>query len=40
MDALVVVVDLEFSGAPSGFNLVYNESANVDLPAGAVGLTR
>jgi Putative Flp pilus-assembly TadE/G-like len=40
MDSLVVVGDLQFSGAPSGFNLVYNESSNVELPAGAIGLTR
>ena len=40
MDALVVVGDLEFSGTPSGFDLVYNEATNVELPAGAIGLTR
>jgi hypothetical protein len=40
MDALVVVGDLQFSGAPSGFKLVYNEAANVELPAGALNLTR
>ena len=40
MDALVVVDSLEFSGEPSGFELVYNESTNVELPGGAVGLTR
>jgi hypothetical protein len=40
MDALVVVGDLEFHGAPSSFSLVYNEHANVELPAGALNLTR
>jgi hypothetical protein len=28
------------SATPSGFRLVYNESSNVDLPAGALNLTR
>ena len=40
MDALVVVGDLQFSGAPSGFSLVYNQHTNVDLPPGALNLTR
>ncbi|CAA9376434.1 MAG: hypothetical protein AVDCRST_MAG47-1780 [uncultured Nocardioidaceae bacterium] len=36
----ILVGDLEFSGTPSEFDLVYNEATNVELPAGAVGLTR
>ena len=40
MDSLVVVGDMEFSGTPSGFNLEYNDASNVDLPAGALNLTR
>ncbi len=40
MDSLVVVGDMAFSGTPSGFNLVYNESANVKLPAGSLNLTK
>jgi hypothetical protein len=39
MDALVVVGDMRFSGTPSGFNLVYNENTNVQLPAGSLNLT-
>jgi hypothetical protein len=40
MDSLVVVKSLEFSGKPSGFNLVYNDERNVSLPPGALHLTR
>lgn len=40
MDSLVVVGDLQFSGAPSGFSLVYDDAANVDLPPGSMNLTR
>lgn len=40
MDSLVVVGDLRFSGAPSGFSLVYNDASNVDLPPGSMNLTR
>ena len=40
MDSLVVVGDLTFNGAPSGFSLVYNDASNVDLPPGSMNLTR
>lgn len=40
MDSLVVVGNLEFKGNPASFSLVYNEDTNVDLPPGALNLTR
>ncbi len=40
MDSLVVVGDLQFSGAPSGFSLTYNDETNLDLPPGSMNLSR
>lgn len=40
IDSLVVVGDLTFEGNPSGFNLVYTEGRNVELPAGALHLSQ
>jgi len=40
LDSLIVVGNLDFSGNPSQFKTTYTQSKNVQLPAGALYLSK